>query len=59
MSIFSYSHLCIVIDKSGLIVFHPDFTDASKSQNIEGQHITEKVMPFHLCGPFFFVGQSG
>eukprot|EP00112_Aurelia_sp_Birch-Aquarium-sp1_P024434 Seg7729.1 transcript_id=Seg7729.1/GoldUCD/mRNA.D3Y31 product="VWFA and cache domain-containing protein 1" protein_id=Seg7729.1/GoldUCD/D3Y31 len=37
------SHLCIVIDKSGLIVFHPDFTDASKSQNIEGQHITEKA----------------
>ena len=59
MLISSDSHLCIVIDKSGLIVFHPDFTDASKSQNIEGQHITEKVLPFHLWDLLFFVGRSG
>ena len=58
MLIFSYSHLCIIIDKSGLIVFHPDFTDASKSQNIEGQHIMGKVSSFRLCDQFFLVGES-
>jgi len=37
------SHSCIVVDNSGLVIFHPDFTKAEANQTLQGQHITKLV----------------
>eukprot|EP00795_Rhopilema_esculentum_P013661 gene13661-4563_t len=34
------SHVCLLVDKSGLVVFHPDFETSYTKSKIEGQHIT-------------------
>ena len=49
IAFISFSHVCLLVDKSGLVVLHPDFETSSTKSKIEGQHITALVRQRDTC----------